>query len=62
MERKQSRSWGGVESKGYQLTPTDATTLKALSARSNYLSQDRVDLGYGGKELQSFRNAKTKEL
>ena len=36
---------------GYELTPADATSYRAISARSNYLSSDRVDIAYAGKEL-----------
>ena len=34
-----------------KLTPTSATTYKALAARCNYLSQDRPDINYADKEL-----------
>ena len=33
------------------LTPESATLYRAMSARGNYLSQDRVDLSYSTKEL-----------
>ena len=33
------------------LTPTSATTYRALSARGNFLSQDRPDLSFSTKEL-----------
>ena len=40
-----------LASAGYELTPADATSYRAISARSNYLSSDRVDIAYAGKEL-----------
>ena len=36
---------------GYELTPADATSYRAISARSNYMSSNRVDLAYAGKDL-----------
>ena len=39
------------ESVEYKLSPEDATTFRALSARANYLSQDRADIGFSTKEL-----------
>ena len=33
------------------LTPEQATTFRALSARGNYLAQDRVDISFATKEL-----------
>ena len=42
----------------------DATSYRAISARSNYLSSDRVDIAYAGKELCrdfSIRNQKSHE-
>ena len=33
------------------LEPEQATTFRALTARANYLSQDRVDTSYSTKEL-----------
>ena len=35
----------------YLLSSIDATTFRALSARANYLSQDRPDINYASKEL-----------
>ena len=35
----------------YTLSPEDATNYRALSARANFLAQDRSDVGYSGKEL-----------
>ena len=35
----------------YVLSSEDATNYRALSARSNFLSQDRTDIGYSSKEL-----------
>ena len=49
------------------LTPEDATTFRGLSARGNYLAQDRVDISFATKELcrefaapahSSFQNLK----
>ena len=34
-----------------RLTPQGASVYRALSARCNYLAQDRVDLAYSAKEL-----------
>ena len=36
---------------GGTLSENDATTYRAISARGNYLSQDRPDISYSGKEL-----------
>ena len=38
-------------SDAYVLSPEDATNFRALSARANFLSQDRTDIGYSSKEL-----------
>ena len=38
-------------SEEFVLAPEDATVFRALSARSNYLSQDRADIGFATKEL-----------
>ena len=38
-------------STAYVLSSDDATTYRALSARGNFLAQDRPDIGYGTKEL-----------
>ena len=38
-------------STAYTLSPEDATNYRALSARANFLAQDRSDIGYSGKEL-----------
>ena len=35
----------------YTQSPEDATNFRALSARANYLSQDRPDIGFSTKEL-----------
>jgi hypothetical protein len=35
----------------YVLSPEDATTYRALSARGNFLSQDRADIQFSTKEL-----------
>ena len=34
-----------------KLTPAGATSYRAVSARCNYLAQDRVDLAYSATEL-----------
>ena len=39
------------ESTSYKLSSEDATLFRALSARANYLSQDRADIGFSTKEL-----------
>ena len=36
-------------SKGFELEPAEATMFRALSARANYLSQDRPDISYQAK-------------
>ena len=38
-------------SASYVLSSEDATTFRALSARANFLAQDRTDIGYSTKEL-----------
>ena len=38
-------------SSAYVLNSEDATTFRALSARGNFLGQDRTDIGYSTKEL-----------
>ena len=38
-------------STAYTLSPEDATNFRALSARGNFLSQDRTDIGFSTKEL-----------
>ena len=38
-------------SKGFELEPAEATMFCALSARANYLSQDRLDISFAGKEF-----------
>ena len=38
-------------SKGFELEAAEATQSKALSARANYLSQDRPDISHSGKQL-----------
>ena len=40
-----------LESVGHELNPKEATVFRALSARANYLAQDRVDIAYSSKEL-----------
>ena len=39
------------ENASHILSPADATTYRALSARCNYLAQDRPDISYSSKEL-----------
>ena len=38
-----------LESVGHELNPKEATVFRALSARANYLAQDRVDIAYSSK-------------
>ena len=38
-------------SKGHVLEPDEATTFRALSARGNYLADDRPEIGYSAKAL-----------
>ena len=40
-----------LESVGHELNPKEATVFRALSARANYLAQDRIDIAYSSKEL-----------
>ena len=40
-----------LESVGHELNPREATSFRALSARCNYLAQDRPDIAYSAKEL-----------
>ena len=40
-----------LESASTVLTPEEATTYRALSARANYLAQDRPDVAFSTKEL-----------
>ena len=40
-----------LQSQAYALTPEEATMYRALSARANYLAQDRVDIAFSTKEL-----------
>ena len=39
-----------LESVGHELDPREATSFRALSARCNYLAQDRPDIAYSAKE------------
>ena len=48
-------------SNSFKLAPEDATTFRALSARGNYLSQDRADIGFATKELCREFSAPTKD-
>ena len=40
-----------AENADFTLSPDDATLYRALSARCNYLAQDRPDIAYSSKEL-----------
>ena len=40
-----------LENEGPELSPSDATTFRALAARANYLAQDRPDTNFASKEL-----------
>ena len=40
-----------IQYEGFELSPQDATTFRALSARGNFLSMDRTDISYSSKEL-----------
>ena len=48
---KQAKKLERLESVGFELIPKEATMFRALSARCNYLAQDRVDIAYSAKEL-----------
>lgn len=48
---KQPKKQEKLESIGFELNPTEATLYGALSARCNYLAQDRCDIVYAAKEL-----------
>ena len=48
---KISKKLERLVSKAFELEPAKATMFRALSARANYLSQDRPDISYAGKEL-----------
>ena len=51
MGAKKAKSLERLESKGFELSPAEATTYRALAARSNYLAQDRCDIAFAAKEL-----------
>ena len=40
-----------LESVGHELNPREVTSSRALSARCNYLAQDRPDIAYSAKEI-----------
>ena len=40
-----------LESVGHELNPREATSFRALSARCNYLAQDRPDITHSAKEV-----------
>ena len=48
---KSSKNLEKLESLGHELNPKEATLYRALSARCNYLAQDRCDISYAAKEL-----------
>ena len=48
---KQSKKMERLLSAGHVLDPVEATTFRALSARGNFLAQDRPDISYAAKEL-----------
>lgn len=48
---KKSKSLEKLESIGHELNPAEATLYRALSARCNYLAQDRCDIAFAAKEL-----------
>ena len=51
MGTKKSISLEKLESVGHELNSVEATLYRALSARCNYLAQDRVDIAFAAKEL-----------
>ena len=48
---KKAKSLERLQSTGDVLDPEEATAYRALSARANYLAQDRPDIAYATKEL-----------
>ena len=48
---KASKNLEKLESVGVELNPKEATLYRALSARCNYLAQDRCDIAFAAKEL-----------
>ena len=48
---KQAKKLEMADDASGNLSPQDATMYRALSARCNYLSQDRPDISYASKEL-----------
>ena len=48
---KMSKNLQKLESVGFELNSREATIYRALSARCNYLSQDRCDIAFAAKEL-----------
>ena len=48
---KASKNLEKLESVGFELNSKEATLYRALSARCNYLAQDRVDVAFAAKEL-----------
>ena len=40
-----------LSSTSFELSPEEATMYRALSARANYLAQDRLDISFSSKEL-----------
>ena len=51
MGAKEAKRLERLESKGFELSPVEATTYRALAARSKYLAQDRCDIAFAAKEL-----------
>ena len=48
---KQAKKLEMADDANGNLSPQDATMYRALSARCNFLSQDRPDISYASKEL-----------
>ena len=48
---KASKNLEKLESVDFELNSMEATLYRALSARCNYLAQDRVDIAFSAKEL-----------
>ena len=48
---KKAKAMERLQSKGHVLDTDEATGFRALSARGNFLAQDRVDISFSSKEL-----------
>ena len=48
---KATKKFEQLLSKGHELDPEEATAFRAISARANYLAQDRPDIAFCSKEL-----------